>query len=159
MRAPGLAQVGEADEHAVARPHERAQLVLGLGDAARGERGQLRLELVRLAERHLLERGHRLDQVGDGVGGDVAARAQPGIAQTLGGLGVGALDARGELGRVPGDDGRGRRQLGRERHEALGDVGPVVLLPPPPRIFGVRPRRIQRLGGSAPRRGRAASAA
>ncbi len=131
VRAPGLAEVSEAHEHAVAGAHERAQLVLGLADAARGERGQLGLELVWLAERHLLERRHRVDQVGDGRGGDVAAGAQDGIAQALGRLGVRALDLRGELGRVPGDDGRRRPQLGRERHEAVGHDGAVAVLAPP----------------------------
>ena len=58
----------EGDEHAIAGADECAQLVLGLGDAERGQRRWLGLELVRLAERQLLQRSGRLDQASTSLG-------------------------------------------------------------------------------------------
>ncbi len=139
VRAPRLAEVGEADEHPVAGPNQRAQLVLGLGDPGRRERGPLRLELERLAERHLLERRHRLDEVGDRVELHVAASAGRGVAQQLGRLGVRALDLRHEVGGVPGEHGRAGDELGAEGHEPGRDERPIAVLLPPARVLGVGP--------------------
>ena len=49
LRAQRLAPVRERDDDAEAAADERAELVLGLGEAARGDRGPLRLERERLA--------------------------------------------------------------------------------------------------------------
>ena len=57
-----LADVREADQHPIAGADQRPQLVLGLGDAERGQRGRLGLERVRLAEWHRLQRAAALDQ-------------------------------------------------------------------------------------------------
>ena len=62
VHPPRLAEVREADQHAVARPRQAAQLVLGLGDPERRQRRGLGVERRGLAERHLLERRGVVDQ-------------------------------------------------------------------------------------------------
>ena len=51
LRAQRFALVREGDDGAQAAADERAELVLGFGEAARGDRGPLRLERERLAGR------------------------------------------------------------------------------------------------------------
>ena len=55
LRAQGVATMGERDNHAKARPHERVELPLGLGHASGRERRALRLE------RQLLAAGERVE--------------------------------------------------------------------------------------------------
>ena len=56
-----LAAVGEGDDDAVPRADEARELVLGLGEPARGDRGPLRLERVRLAPRERIELGRAVE--------------------------------------------------------------------------------------------------
>ena len=58
LRPERLAAVRERDDHAVSGLDERAEVALGLGQAARGDRGPLRLERVLLAVRKLVELDH-----------------------------------------------------------------------------------------------------
>ena len=55
LRAQRFALVRERDDGAQAAADERAELVLGFGEAARGDRGALRLERERLAGRERVE--------------------------------------------------------------------------------------------------------
>src|SRR5439155_2834540 len=60
LRSQRLAPVREGDDDSLPSPHERAELVLGLGEPARGERRPLRLERERLV------RGERIELRGAG---------------------------------------------------------------------------------------------
>ena len=55
LRPQSLALVRERDDDAVARAYEPGELLLGLGEAARGDRGLLRLERERLPGRERVE--------------------------------------------------------------------------------------------------------
>ena len=55
LRAQRFALVRERDDGSQAAADERAELVLGFGEAARGDRGPLRLERERLAGRERVE--------------------------------------------------------------------------------------------------------
>ena len=57
LGAQRLAAMREGDDDALARAQERRELVLGLGEAARGDRGPLRLEGERLGLRERVELG------------------------------------------------------------------------------------------------------
>ncbi len=63
LRAQRFALVRERDDGSQAAADERAELVLGFGEAARGDRGTLRLERERLAgrERVQLDRIRQVD--------------------------------------------------------------------------------------------------
>ena len=124
--AQRLAPVRERDDDAVAGAHEPGELVLGLGQPPRRDRGALRLELERLAARERVELGR-------------ARRARP---------------ARGPPPPRPrARRPAARRSRARDRAGRRGRRGPAVdrcqpLRPPPRRA---RPR-----GRSAPRRRSAA---
>ena len=62
LGAQRLARVRERDDDAVAAADEAVQLVLGLGEPARGDRGPLRLEGERLRLRERVELGRALQR-------------------------------------------------------------------------------------------------
>ncbi len=135
VRAARLAEMREAHEHAVARPREAAQLVLGLGDAERRERRRLGVERGGLAERHLLERRGLVDQRERLLHAHVPPGEHRRVAQEVGGLGERLVDLRSQRLGVPGDDRSGPGELGKRRDEPLGNSHLVLF--EAPRNIGV----------------------
>ncbi len=93
---------GNAITHALAAAHLGAQLVLGLGDAARRDRRALALVDRRLALRQGVERVQAVDQLAHVLGAQVAAPA----AGRRRHLGQALLGGRRHEPRLPGDHAR-----------------------------------------------------